>query len=244
MSLWTALIFNPTAHRFWTTALVLQAFIPIPRLLLALSSEAFCPLKKSNNPGGLRRETQSIDIPPLPPCNVRDQNGHIIVQVTSHQLQLQSPGCAPMVVFVGFLVDTVTMEQVLLWVLQFSPVKSQDTIVIHSFLLYHRRGGGVGPCTHYWVQFQMTMLHQPQEHTVGHQIFFFTGHNRTVIICLIHVQNSRRKKLNLSVLKGCLAQLMQDSTITYSVCILKIVHKMKLLNQNCVYEEIQSRIKS
>ena len=130
----------------------------------------------------------------LPPHTVRDQNGHIIVQMISHQLQLQSPGCAPMAVSVGFLVDTVAMEQVLLWVLQCSPVKSRDTTVIYSSFLYHRSGGG-GQCTHYWVQFQKTMLHQPQEYRVGHQIFFFTGHNRIVIICLIHVHmhNSGRK---------------------------------------------------
>jgi hypothetical protein len=74
-----------------------------------------------------------------------------------------------MALFVGFLVDTVAMEQVL----QFSPVKSRDTIVIYWFLLYHRRGvGWGGACTHYWVQFQKTMLQQPQEYTVGHQIFF------------------------------------------------------------------------
>ena len=83
------------------------------------------PTQKSNNPGRLRCETQSTDIPSPhpPPCTVSDQNGHIIVQVTSHRLQLHSPGRAPMAVFVGFLVDTVAMEQVLLWiVLQSSPV--------------------------------------------------------------------------------------------------------------------------
>jgi len=87
------------------------------------------------------------------------------------------------------------------------------------------------------------MLHQPQEYIVGHHIYFFIGHNRIVIICLIHVHNSGRKKLNLSVSKDYLAKLMQDSTIKYSVRILKTVQKMKLLNQNCIYEETQSRIK-
>jgi len=187
MSLWKALIINSTAHRFWTTALVLQAFIPIPRLLLALRSDAFCPLKRATTPGGMRRETQSTDIPPPSPGTLWDQNGHIIVQVTSHQLQQQSPGCAPTAVFVGFLVDTVAME------LQSSPVKSRDTIFIYSYLLYHQRGMGGGPCTHYWVQFQKTMLHQPQEYILRHQIFFFTGHNTILIICLIHVHNSGRK---------------------------------------------------
>jgi hypothetical protein len=62
--------------------------------------------QKSINPGGWRYETQPNNIPPPPPCNVCDQNTHITIQVTSYWLQLQSPGCAPMAVFVGFLVDT------------------------------------------------------------------------------------------------------------------------------------------
>jgi hypothetical protein len=112
-----------------------------PMTTAGFKIRSILPTQKSNNPGGLRHETWSTDIPP-PPCTVWDQNVHIIVQVTSHQLQLQSPECAPMAVFVGFLVDTVAMEQVLLWVLQCSPVKSWDTVVIFSFLLYHRWGGG------------------------------------------------------------------------------------------------------
>jgi hypothetical protein len=85
------------------------------------------PNQKSNSLGGISRETQSTDILP-PPHTVWDQNCHITVQVTCHQLQLQSPGCAPMAFFVGFFVHTVATEQVLLRVLQFSPVKSPDTI--------------------------------------------------------------------------------------------------------------------
>jgi len=113
-----------------------------PTTTAGFKIRSILPTQKSNTPGGLKHETQSTDIPP-PPCIVWDQNGHIIVQMTSHQLQLQSPGCAPMAVFVGFLVGTVAMEQVLLWVLQFSLSNLKIPLLyIHSSSI--TEGVGVG----------------------------------------------------------------------------------------------------
>jgi hypothetical protein len=47
----------------------------------------------------------------------------------------------------------------------------------------------------------------------GTSDFFLSCHNRIVIICLKHLHKTKKKKLNLSVSKDCLAKLMQDSTI-------------------------------